>query len=546
MTFLLSWIPMWIEDVEKDELEAIMGITGAVSVEELDSQEVERLSDCLRNPLHINLAKVSDFERIGIFTPYQIASIMDYRSRHGNICSLSELAYVDGFNQVLVQALAPFISLDVKNLSLDSKSGTKVRQDLHARSSYSPDKEQYSYGLKYRLSAGDFGCSLSASSGADTPSLSGNLTYEGTYGKLILGDFNARFGQGLGLWNTAVIGGLNSPSAFMRKPTGVTPTFSYTGSTALTGAAAVASLGDWRSSFILVVPGLKSIAEKPLKVTLMPAVNITKYMRNGHLSMTHYMNFSEFMTPDFRIPQMKTSADLSLCLRGVNLFSELAYDWVNYGAEAVAGVDLRLGERTRVASLVRFLKNEHVAAMSGECRVDKKNDFVFSLETSYKPDDSVSKLQLKSQLIWNYRILDCLMLKFRLAERLRTWGNKFRTDARVDFIYEYESLYASMRLNLLNCVNTSGLGYMEGGYKREELSAYLRFGLFAVDDWEDRIYVYERDAPGSFNVPAYYGRGFWTAATLSWKAARWCKLYLRASIKKPGKAELKFQCVLRL
>ena len=103
-----------------------------------------------------------------------------------------------------------------------------------------------------------------------------------------------------------------------------------------------------------------------------------------------------------------------------------------------------------------------------------------------------------------------------------------------------------MRLNLLSCVDMACLGYVEGGYKGNSLSTYLRFGLFAVDDWEDRIYVYERDAPGNFNVPAYYGRGFWTAATLSWKVCRWCRIYLRASIKKPGKAELKCQCVLRI
>ena len=88
---------------------------------------------------------------------------------------------------------------------------------------------------------------------------------------------------------------------------------------------------------------------------------------------------------------------------------------------------------------------------------------------------------------------------------------------------------------------------------RERLSIWLRHGLFRIDDWDDRIYAYERSAPGSFKVPAYYGRGMWTALTLSSKLSRWCKLYLRASAtaypfmqmekRKPGKAELELYSV---
>ena len=83
---------------------------------------------------------------------------------------------------------------------------------------------------------------------------------------------------------------------------------------------------------------------------------------------------------------------------------------------------------------------------------------------------------------------------------------------------------------------------------------YLKQGFFVVDKWDDRIYSYERDAPGNYNVPAFYGRGVWTSATASWKFARWGKLYVRAAFtsypfmkeEKPGKAELKLQCVISI
>jgi hypothetical protein len=81
----------------------------------------------------------------------------------------------------------------------------------------------------------------------------------------------------------------------------------------------------------------------------------------------------------------------------------------------------------------------------------------------------------------------------------------------------------------------------------------LRQGFFKIDEWDDRIYAYERSAPGSFKVPAYYGRGLWTALTVSAKLSRFCKMYLRSSCtaypfmpmekRKPGKAELELYSV---
>ena len=111
----------------------------------------------------------------------------------------------------------------------------------------------------------------------------------------------------------------------------------------------------------------------------------------------------------------------------------------------------------------------------------------------------------------------------------------------------------SCRANMVHSVVISGLmcyaGYVEGGYRTDRLSAYLRQGFFQADNWDDRIYIYERDVPGSFTVPALYGRGLWTSAMVSYKAFRSLKLAARCSYTayykqfKPGKAELKLYVV---
>ena len=56
-----------------------------------------------------------------------------------------------------------------------------------------------------------------------------------------------------------------------------------------------------------------------------------------------------------------------------------------------------------------------------------------------------------------------------------------------------------------------GLAYLELGYRTPSDTARLQYFVFVrgtmceTDGWASRIYVYERDLPGSFSVPAWYG-----------------------------------------
>ena len=180
---------------------------------------------------------------------------------------------------------------------------------------------------------------------------------------------------------------------------------------------------------------------------------------------------------------------------------------------------------------------------------------VLALDAAYFPipksAESSRSIQLKVQAEWKIMLSGSFRADLRLVERFRTWGDMFRTDIRADLRWFFGKWNAVLRLNALKCSGWGLLGYAEGGYVSGSLSLYGRMGAFRIDDWDDRIYVYERNAPGTFSVPAYYGRGVWAAFTAGWKYARWGKLYARAAVitypfmiqKKPGKAELKLQCM---
>ncbi len=563
-------------------LEQILEFMGTDAVEELSPYDVERLEDLLSRPLRINRASESRLEESGLFSRYQVASLIDYRSRHGDVLSFSELSALDGFGREFVMKLAPFISLESDRLP-GKTSLPSVRNELSARTGVR-NGSTLTYGLKYKMSIGErLAGGLSVSRTAEAPymkpdALSGYMTIymKRARGKIVAGDFNARFGQGLALWNGLSFSGLNSSSSFMRKPSGISASSSFTGSYSMRGLAA-----DFRSGhFCLSV--MTAVSEGKNGLSALPAANIAYYFQHGAVSVTHYADF--LWNGGLSIPDMKTSADMSFCFSGVDVFAETAYDWAARRIAALGGASFRVCDDSRMAAMLRFYPSGFTAERSAAARSATKctNEYAASLawdfsaggwmkikgaegfgasvrrhsgkvsvDCAYFPESKaadVSKsIQLKAQTEYTSMLTDAFRVTFRFSERFRSWGLPFRTDFRTDLSYLSEHLIMNLRLNVLKCRGTGLLGYFEGGYKAPSLALYLRTGLFRIDNWDDRIYVYERDAPGSFNVPAFYGRGFWTAMTMNWRFARWGRAYLRAALtsypfmaeKKPGRAELK-------
>lgn len=581
-------------------IEYLMNCTGTSGEDEMDPYEMERLSHFLERPVKINTVSLSGLVSTGLMSRYQAVSLMDYRSRHGDVLSLTELSSVDGFSMESVQRIAPFISLysprlpGVRNeVTAQADNDLAVRCNMKQTDSDHP--VEYGYGMKYRVRYGEClsaGLSLSRSAAADSSvpdAYSGFLAYEfmGTPAKVIIGDFNARFGQGLALWNGMTMSGLSSPEGLRRNAAGISSSWSFTGGAAFTGLAAQTSCRQFSFSFMTALPEIKQISS-PEKTAVLPAVNVSWDGKSAHVGLTHYTEFSGLFSKErVRIPDMKTSADFSICVRGIDLYSEVALDWVNMALAGIAGATFPAGDALRMSSIVRYYPSDYESGRSGAPRIGsgctnelgaavsgrfsygryvniagrqgfgssrRRHDGTFAIDACLHPspkEDAYLSVQVTPVVVWDVLMSENMKLVLRIKERMRTWGRRFRTDIRAD-IQWWSSLFTlTMRLNLLQCVSVGSLAYLEGSFKKNLLSVHLRQGVFFIDNWDDRIYAYERDAPGNFNVPAFYGRGLWTSFAGSWKFARWGRLYLRGSItsypfmkeKKSGKAELKFQCV---
>lgn len=548
----------------EDEIGSIRSFLCIEDEQDMDPDEVERLSDLLRSPLKINISERPRLLESGLMSSYQVASLLDYRQRCGDVLSLLELSSVDGFNEAFVKKLSPFISLET-NLPAGKRHSDKVRikNDLAVRGAVRISQKtcEWKYGFKYKLSIGD---SWKLCAGMTEEYYSGSLSYSGRNISVVLGDFNARFGQGLVLWNGVFSSSFSNLENYMRKPTGVSHVSSFTASTAYTGLATALTFGKFTISALCAVPGIKKVKTRPQNLELLPALSLKWWSRYGALSLMHCGTISGIHDrAQIALESMTTSADAAFCVRGVNVYGELAYDWQKKVVSALAGTEFQAGENHRIGCVMRHLQTDRTNLAAGgnfsSGGYEPVHSGTFSIDAIYyhkkKDRDVLHNVQLKANLDWIWHISDKFTLKARLAERYRTWGRKSSTQLRSDLVTTLGDFSIIGRIHALYCRNFAVLGYVDGVCQKKTITCRIRTGLFKVDHWDDRIYVYEYDAPGSFNVPAFYGRGVWTAAYLSWKLTGGLKLYFRSSYisypfmsaekKKPGRAELKLNMVVR-
>ncbi|MBP5636453.1 MAG: hypothetical protein J6X25_02915, partial [Bacteroidales bacterium] len=88
-------------------LGAAMALCGCSSAEEMDQASIDHYVY-----LHLHRVRINGSRLSALLTPYQVATVQDYRRRCGDILSSAELALVDGFSQEKVRMLEPFLSFE--------------------------------------------------------------------------------------------------------------------------------------------------------------------------------------------------------------------------------------------------------------------------------------------------------------------------------------------------------------------------------------------------------------------------------------------------
>ena len=202
-------------------------------------------------------------------------------------------------------------------------------------------------------------------------------------------------------------------------------------------------------------------------------------------------------------------------VRGIDFVGEMAFrNRCLAGLMALRG---KAGEAWKWAVQGRLLPSRYSGKKQGEyalaiglCHsVRKRHSLSLTADASLLPipETDPRRFQLRVYGMAQWQLSEPWLLDIRLTERYRNYEAP-RTDLRVDVKAGYPHWPGCFRAEAAHCGDWGFLSYLEGGFKSEKTAIYLRLTGFWIDQWASRIYCYERDAPGTFSVPAYYGRGF--------------------------------------
>lgn len=533
----------------------ILAVSGASMLEELDESEVEQLEALRSNPVRINAASLAQLQSCGLFTRFQALSLTDYRKTNGDILSVSELALIDGFTPESARALAPFLSFFPRDTP--GRTGRdRLRQELVTRVEYRNGAT--GYAAKYRISedAGGSAALTARSLAREKPGLPDTWSFHATKyfrkkaGKILLGDYNARFGQGLSLWNGFSMSGLSTAENFERHPTGLSPAWSFSPEGPLRGLAGDLTLGSVSLSAATAFPGLRERmdGDPEAAVSAFGACNAAWIGQKAEGSVTALWG------PEQNGPASKLSADFRWTPGKAGCFGEAAWDLRNRCLAAVGGLVWSPAYRKKVSVLARHYPAGFGADLTGGVRAGSRCSGESGIAAGlrlpwfrFTADYARFSVRETAQLRLTGLMPLALPKGWTLTPRvsLRWRNGLLREEYRLETGREGSSWQAKVRGDLVRCEGTAWLAYAEGGRKTERWHFFARAGLFKVDEWDDRIYVYERDAPGCFNVPAYYGRGYNASLTggVRWRGH---KLFLRIGgiryvTDKPGRLECRLQ-----
>ena len=660
LLFLLSLIlAMQIQRQQLSRFEdAVLLLCGAGTLEELSEDEWERYRHLADHPLDLNACTRSAMLSSGLFSPFQAASLLDRRMRDGDILSYTELGYTDGFTPELARALSHFVVLRSRNppgkpsvpqlhaslLLRTSCSGSSsvpaARAALQTAAAHNtsganstasgknpsaatsssasgkndPFSGSAAFGIKTAISLeGRLDAFWSARKSYSDRTFGPGTISLAIYGKsipgrILLGDYSARFGQGLLLWSGFSIAGFSSVQSFRRNASGLSASSSFTRTlhgigldlalgrstisavwstpvqstnprllalnynhifrTSSTGATLLADPGRLYAASIDFRAGLPRLSlSGEFAFELLPA------SASAALAPAPASVAASAAVPSLAAPAVAASATASTALVTAPAAVAASAAVPSLAAPAVAAsasvAPVSAASATpqpdspaaifvpagllsavwtpsygnRLAVLARYYPQNwsQLAASPPSTFSTAKDEFGSAfLFQSARYTLSLDLARRLSEANWQYRLLASANLPFRLGLPGRTQRKvnsstgidgtisvrslsrfrpsqslPFRQDLRCDLKLELNRLKLNTRCNLLWCRNFAMLGYIEPGFSDQSFSLWFRLTGYSVPSWDDRISTWERDIPGSFTVPARYGKGLALSCTSS-------------------------------
>jgi hypothetical protein len=563
-----------------------------------DGASADDIEDFLQQqlPLNLNEAGESLLRQSGLFTPFQIASLVEYRKAYGALLSLQELQAVDGFSKEIVDEIAPYVVLSQGDVPAGRKVEFRSRYKLR---SGTEGIHQYN---RFLLESGRVKAGLLAESDAGEIPLvdyvAGYLDVRKGRWDVLLGSYSACFGQGLAVWNAFSFTGASSPTSVLKRQRGIVPYKSADETRALRGVAVGCEIGGgWSATLFASATGVDARVEEDGYTSLqVTGYHRTIYERNCKNAMREYlaganlsftrgrfhagltaaaysynrhnrrkvMPYNQYQMYDG--PHGNLAADLLFSAGHWRLFAEGAVD-SGLKPAAVAGAVFTPSYDFEISCLARYYSKAYIAPHAG----------------AYSTISSVSnQAGAVLSLLWR-PVRGLLFTSFTeavyypwLRYRVDAPSQAFYEKARAEYTfsawtvslqdnYVWQSADGSRKHSLKGGVKlekeawkaslrAGAVLYSAGGatkkgaaisasasrsFCRGRLSVTAGAAYFNAADYDARVYLYESDLPGNFSLQYYYGKGIAARTLVKVKSGRRLVLSLMGMLS--GSSECRLQ-----
>jgi hypothetical protein len=614
----------------------------AIQDEDINYEDLyENLLQLYTNQADLNLISAEQLRSLYVLKEQQIQAFLNYREEAGPFLSEYELQNIEGFTPEVINQLLPFVTVQDPAGTIDKSFWRRV---LHEKNNFlilridrtledkkgylrsTPESSRYS-GSPERLYSrfqvrrpGDFSFGFTAEKdageqwrwapaqkqfGPDFLSFHGQVLNKGKIKNLIVGDFQAQFGQGLVLGSAFGIGkNAEAVNTIRRGNLGFLPYTSayearYLRGLALTYAVTpnvfvnVMASSQWRdgriqqdttsesseliSSFQITgfhrTPSERAGRSTVLEKNLAAVLNY----RNKSWDAGLLLHYTHFNVPVQRTPNLynqyyfegnqNTNAGFFLNYSWNNFafFSEGAQT-VNHGMGLIAGLlgsvtstlDVSLLFRKYDRDFITFYsnalsenttpQNENGIYWGWKYMPSKKYSFTGYVDLFRFPWLRYRSYTLSNGNEWllrmNYRPSRNITLFAQVREEVKvrnstSTDNLYRTAPGIRRNYwinaDYDvtpslSLRTRAQFSRYELANTATHGMVllqDITWRWRNLTLSARYALFDTDDYDNRIYIYERDVWLAFSFPAYYGVGIRNYVLLQYRITKKIDVWLR-------------------
>lgn len=239
------WQSGYAQNSENSLIENLTEILSENSEEEPDIEELtETWQFYLDNPININSDCADDLRKLRFITEFHIQEILNYKNKVGPLLSIYELNTIEGFNRELLENLSPFVVFGEsenssgfhqqpkRELFLRTQRAVEKAEGYKRDGSYPGDPEKYY--LRFKQTSGQINFGFTAEKdpgetffrkptnlGFDYYSAFGNFEFNRGKYRIYAGDFIARAGQGLVIWQGFASGKSSEVSQIYRSNQGI-------------------------------------------------------------------------------------------------------------------------------------------------------------------------------------------------------------------------------------------------------------------------------------------------------------------------------------